>query len=87
MTPRPFPERIKGDAEWQKAMLLNGGDTIVQLTIVVGHDGGVMEVLSVRGPEQLTARAVEEVRQWKFRPTLLNGRPVEVQTEIALFVP
>jgi periplasmic protein TonB len=30
----------------------------------------------------LTAAALEAVRQWRYKPTLLNGMPVEVLTEI-----
>ncbi|HOK45368.1 MAG TPA: energy transducer TonB [Bryobacteraceae bacterium] len=33
----------------------------------------------------LVPAAVEAVRQWRYRPTLLNGDPVEVETEITVF--
>jgi protein TonB len=36
----------------------------------------------VSGPPLLVAAAIEAVQQWRYQPTLLNGQPVEVLTEI-----
>jgi outer membrane biosynthesis protein TonB len=35
----------------------------------------------------LMAAALDAVKQWKYRPTRLNGRPVEVQSTVELLVP
>jgi periplasmic protein TonB len=44
---------------------------------------GVIESLSVRAGHPLLAEsALETVRTWKYRPTNLNGVPVEVETDI-----
>jgi periplasmic protein TonB len=34
------------------------------------------------GPPLLIAAALDAVERWRYRPTLLNGEPVEVATEI-----
>ena len=88
---REFPKRIKCGDDWQAAMLLekvapaaHEGAGTVELRIVVGHDGGVMEVLPVSGPEELLEPAISAVKQWLFRPTTLNGRPIEVQSTVRL---
>jgi protein TonB len=42
----------------------------------------VLEVDPLAGPDPLISSAVDAVRQWKYRPTLLNGRSVEVETTV-----
>ena len=86
---REFPKRIKCGDDWQADMLLervapaaHEGAGKVDLTIVVGHDGGVIEVRPMSGSEELIAPAINAVKQWRFRPTTLNGRPVEVQARV-----
>ena len=55
---------------------------VVQLAVVVGKDGTVKDVRPLSGPELLMHPAIHAVRQWRYRPTLLNGVPVEVQTTV-----
>jgi len=55
---------------------------VVQVAIVIGKDGTVMQASPTTGPGVLLAPAVDVVKQWKYRPTLLNGIPVEVQTVV-----
>ena len=55
---------------------------VVKLAIVVGKDGSVLEVEPLAGSDPLIAPAVDAVRQWKYQPTLLNGRAVEVETTV-----
>ena len=38
----------------------------------------------VSGPPELTASAIEAVRQWVYQPYLLNGEPTEVDTTITV---
>jgi protein TonB len=46
-------------------------------------DRGLVESLSVvSGPAILQQAALEAVRQWTYRPYLLNGMPVEVETTV-----
>jgi len=54
----------------------------VQLQVVIDKEGHVAEVSVLAGPGALVASAVEAVKQWVYRPTLLNGDPVKVQTTV-----
>lgn len=51
----------------------------VELEITVTKDGVPAELRVVRSPsDELSESALEAVRQWRYRPTLLNGSPVEI---------
>jgi protein TonB len=52
----------------------------VELHAIIGRDGVVREVQVLSGNAFLIAAARQAVFQWRFRPTLLNGQPVEVDT-------
>lgn len=56
----------------------------VLLQVVLNKDGTVREIRDVQGPCSLAKSAVEAVRQWRYSPTLRDGNPVEVRTEIGL---
>lgn len=57
----------------------------VILKAVIGRDGVVRDLKGVSGPAVLVQSAISAVRQWRYRPYLLNGKPVEVQTMITVF--
>ena len=54
----------------------------VQLLGVIGKDGTVQQLQVISGHPLLVSAAVEAVKQWLYRPTLLNGEPVEVVAPI-----
>ena len=54
----------------------------VKLEAIIGIDGAVRDLSLVEGHPLLAPAAIEAVRQWRYRPTLLNGRAVEVVTLI-----
>jgi TonB family protein len=54
----------------------------VQLQAIITREGAVRELTVVSGHPMLAAAAVEAVREWRYRPTRLNGLPVEVLTTI-----
>jgi peptidyl-prolyl cis-trans isomerase A (cyclophilin A) len=54
----------------------------VVLGAIIGTDGKVKDLHVVSGPQQLQQAAVDAVTQWRYRPYLLNGDPVEVRTTI-----
>jgi periplasmic protein TonB len=54
----------------------------VRLLGVIGRDGRVERLQVVSGHPLLVPAAVDAVRQWTYRPTLLNGDPVEVMAPI-----
>ncbi len=54
----------------------------VKLHAIIGKDGSVQQLVMVSGHPLLVQSALDAVRQWRYQPTLLNGEPVEVDTEI-----
>jgi TonB family protein len=54
----------------------------VEFTAVIGEDGKIISLQLVRGHPLLVNAAKEAVLQWVYRPTLLNGRPVKVITDV-----
>jgi protein TonB len=57
---------------------------VVRLTAVIGKDGSVQDVQIVSGSPLLARAAADAVRQWVYRPTVIEGNPVEVTTPIEL---
>jgi protein TonB len=51
---------------------------VVILDVLIGADGSVIDAQILRSIPLLDAAALDAVRQWKFRPILLNGAPVDV---------
>jgi TonB family protein len=57
----------------------------VELEITVTKDGIPAELRVLRSPsDDLSESALEAVRQWRYRPTLLNGSPVEVVSTVVV---
>lgn len=54
----------------------------VRLEAVIGRDGVIQSLQVMSGNPWLAQAALDAVRQWVYRPTLLNGEPVEVLTQI-----
>ena len=54
----------------------------VVLQAVIGKDGTIRELRVVSGHPMLAPAAIEAVKQWRYRPYLLNTEPVEVDTQI-----
>jgi protein TonB len=44
----------------------------------------VQDLQYVSGPPLLMKSAMDAVRQWRYKPTLLNGEPVDVDTTISV---
>jgi protein TonB len=51
---------------------------VVRLEGVIGTDGRIRELKVLSGHPLLTKAALDAVSQWLYRPTILNGEPVEV---------
>ena len=57
----------------------------VVLAAIIGKDGSVQSVRVVSSASPLLEKAaLDAVKQWKYRPYLLNGNPVEVETQITV---
>lgn len=89
------PQRIRQGGVVQSALLVNRvvpaypavaitahiSGTVV-LHAIIAKDGTVQELSYVSGPPLLMKAAMDAVRQWRYRPTMLNDEPVEVETTI-----
>jgi TonB family protein len=56
----------------------------VILRVVINKSGDVENMQLVSGHPMLAPAAVEAVKQWKYSPYLLNGEPVEVETDVSV---
>jgi protein TonB len=54
----------------------------VVLQAVVGTDGSIENLRVLSGPAVLATAAQQAVRQWRFKPYLQNGQPVETKARI-----
>ena len=89
--PKPTPVRVGGNIKaptklvnvnpaFPASMRTAGRAGVVPLDALIGTDGSVVfvRVVSANVHPDFAEAAAEAVRQWKFSPTLLNGKPVEV---------
>ena len=89
--PGPTPVRVGGNIKaptklvnvnpiFPPTMRTAGRGGVVPLEAMIGTDGSVVfvRVISDNVHPDFAEAATEAVRQWKFSPTLLNGKPVEV---------
>jgi protein TonB len=56
----------------------------VVLVAVIGKDGSVQDVRVESGLQMLAQAAVNAVKQWRYKPYMLNGEPVEVDSRITI---
>jgi protein TonB len=54
----------------------------VKFEATIGKDGTIQNLHMISGPPLLVQAAMQAVQQWQYKPTLLNGEPVEVLTTI-----
>jgi protein TonB len=55
---------------------------VVRFTALIGTDGSITSLQLIEGHPLLVESAQQAVSQWQYKPTLLNGDPVEVITQI-----
>lgn len=93
--PRPTVTRIRQGGAVTQASLINRVQPVypplarqtrvsgtVRLHAIISKDGSVQQLEVLSGHPLLVQAALDAVRQWRYRPTLLNGEPVEVDTTI-----
>ena len=56
----------------------------VLLHAVIDREGRIAQLRAESGNALLISAAMEAVRQWRYRPYILNGSPVEVETQITV---
>ena len=54
----------------------------VKFEAIIAKDGTIQNLKMISGPPLLVQAAMQAVQQWQYKPTLLNGEPVEVITTI-----
>jgi periplasmic protein TonB len=94
--PKPAtPQRIRVGGNVEAASLVNKvqpdyppiaqaahvSGTVV-LRAVISKNGSIEQLQFVSGPPLLMKAAMDAVKQWHYRPTVLNGEPVEVETTV-----
>ena len=57
---------------------------VVVLTAIIDKDGNIQNLQLVSGHPMLAPAAIDAVKQWRYKPVLLNGQPVEVETTVAV---
>ena len=89
------PPQVRVGQKVQEAMVLRRVDPVypplamqarvsgvVRLSATIGKDGAVKQLQVESGHPLLIPAALEAVKNWVYKPTLLNGDPVEVVTQI-----
>jgi protein TonB len=54
----------------------------VWMAMEISREGSVCRIVLIGGHPVLAPAAIDAVKQWKYRPYLLNGQPVEVETQV-----
>src|SRR6266404_7516693 len=93
--PKPTASRIKQGGAVTAASLINKVTPAypplarqtrisgtVRLHAIISKSGTVQQLEVISGHPLLVQAALDAVRQWKYRPTTLNGEPVEVDTTV-----
>jgi len=97
MVPPPPPQRLRVGGNVAQASLLTQVKPVypplakqariqgvVLLEAVISKDGAIDNLRVISGHPLLTQAAIDAVKQWRYKPTLLNGEPVEVVTTITV---
>jgi protein TonB len=69
---------------YPRMAVLTGLQGEVRLHAIIAKDGTIQSLTVTSGQPILAQAALEAVRQWRYRPYLLNGKAVEVETSISV---
>jgi len=78
MVVKKVQPQYPGEAKAQKIQ----GQVVLKATI--DKEGNVANLQLISGHPMLAPAAIEAVKQWKYRPYLLNGNPLEVETSVTV---
>ena len=56
----------------------------VELLATISKEGNITHIKVLSGDSQLARAASDAVKQWKYKPYLLNGEPLEIQTQVTV---
>ena len=82
----PYGFKVTGDGAWDS----DSSDAVDKPAFrsrelgVMDSNGHITNLLLVSGHQMLVPAAVAAVKQWRYKPYLLNGQPVEVETTITV---
>jgi hypothetical protein len=62
----------------------HGSSETVKVRTTIGELGQVLEVKHLSGSISLLPAATSAIRQWRYKPTLLNSRPVQAQQDVTI---
>jgi protein TonB len=57
---------------------------VVKLRAKISKEGDVTDLILISGDPALTPAATDAVKQWKYKPYLLNGEPIAVETQVSV---
>ena len=69
---------------YPKLAMISRQQGSVVLEATISRDGSIENLRAISGPPLLIGAAIDAVRQWRYRPYLLNDQPVEVETQITV---
>lgn len=72
------------DPDYPKDLRKQRVQGMVVLNVRISTDGDVVDVKLVSGHPALAQLAIDAVKQWKYKPYLLNGQAVEVETQVVV---
>jgi len=62
----------------------HGAAETIKVRTTIGTSGQVEDIKLVSGPASLFSAATSAIRQWRFKPTLLDERPVQAQEDVTI---
>ena len=72
------------EPEYPEEARQQGIQGAVVLEVRIGRDGAIQDVKLVSGQPLLADAAIAAVKQWRFKPRMVKGYPVEMQTRVTL---
>jgi len=95
--PQPAPQAIRVSQGIAQGLLVKSVQPVypqqarqlhmqgaVELSASISKDGNITSIKVLSGDTMLARAAVDAVKQWQYKPYLLNGQPVEIQTQITV---
>jgi len=74
--------RVQPDYPFQAKQVRAQG--VVEIAAIISKEGTIENLQILHGPPLLIRAALDAVKQWRYRPYVLNGDPIEVETRITV---
>ena len=83
------PDKLSGGGlvqkvapEYPKKARVKKIEGTVRLWVTIDKEGKIRDVKPLSGPAELIPAAVKAVKQWRYNPFFMDGKPVTVQTDV-----